>query len=47
MECRTTAGALKNSNNVTSTFFNTVNLFPKDLRFESGGAKLFLAPGAL
>jgi len=30
----------KNPNNVTRTFFNTVYLLPKDLRFENGGAKL-------
>jgi len=35
-----TAGAPKCPNNVTSTFFNTVHLLPKDLRFEYGGAKL-------
>jgi len=28
--------APKSPNNVTSTFFNTVNLLPKDLRFEHG-----------
>jgi len=32
-------GAPKRPNNVTSTFFNTVNLLPKDLRFEHRGAK--------
>ena len=33
-------GSLKSLNNVTSTFFNTVYLFPKDLRFEHRTAKL-------
>ena len=33
-------GAPKSPNNVTSTFFNTVHLLPKDLRYEHGGAKL-------
>jgi len=36
---------LKSLNNVRCAFFNTVNLLPKDLRFEHGGAKL--APGAI
>ena len=27
-------------NNVTSTFFNTVHLLPKDFSFKHGGAKL-------
>jgi len=42
--------ALKTPNNVTTTFFNTVHLLPKDLRFKHGdarfkhgGAKLGLA----
>jgi len=35
-----TAGVPKGPNNVTSTFFNTVHLLPKDLKFEHGGAKL-------
>jgi len=30
----------KSPNNVTSAFFNTVNLLSKDLRFHHGGAKL-------
>ena len=38
-------GAPKNPNNVTNTFFNTVHLLPKDLRFEHGGAKLTSCPG--
>jgi len=29
-------------NNVASTFFNTVHLLPKDLRFEYWGVKTFL-----
>jgi len=40
-----TAGAPKSSNNVTSTFFNTVHLLPKDLKFEHGGIKLASCPG--
>jgi len=39
------AGSPKSPNNVTSTFFNTVHLLPKDLRFEHGGAKLAPCPG--
>jgi len=31
--------------NVTSTFFNTVNLLPKELRFQHGAAKLASCPG--
>ena len=37
--------APKSPNNVTSTFFNTVNLLPKKLRFDHGGAKLDFCPG--
>jgi len=37
-------GAPKSSNNVTSTFFNTIHLLPKDSRFEHGGAKLASCP---
>ena len=37
-------GALKRPINVTCTFFNTVHLLPKDLRFEYGGAKLASCP---
>jgi len=33
-------GARKSPNSVTSTFFNTVHLLPKDLSFEHGDAKL-------
>ena len=40
-----TAGAPKSPNNVTSTFFNTVHLLPKDLKFEQGGAKRASCPG--
>ena len=32
--------APKSPSNVTSTFFNTVHLLPKDLGFEHGGAKV-------
>jgi len=39
-ELRMTAGAPKSPNNVTSIFFTTVHLFPKDLKFEHGGAEL-------
>jgi len=39
--------AEKSLNNVTCTFFNTVNLLPKDLRFEHGDAKLASCPGAI
>jgi len=37
--------APKNPNNITNTFFSTVHLVPKDLRFERGGAKLVSCPG--
>jgi len=40
-----TAGALKRPNNVTSTFFNTAHLLPKDLRFEHGDDKLASCTG--
>jgi len=40
-------GASKSPNNVTSTFFNTVRLLPKDLRFDHGASNLPLAPGAI
>ena len=46
-ERRMTAGAPKSPNNATSTFFNAVHLLPKDLKFEHGGAKLLLTPGAI
>jgi len=42
---RMTARSPKSPNIVTSTFFNTVHLLPKDLRFEHGGAKLASCPG--
>jgi len=38
-------GAPKRPDIVASTFFNTVDLLPKDLRFEHGGAKLASCPG--
>jgi len=40
-----TAGTMKNPKNVVSTFFNTVNLLPKDLSFKHGGTKLVSYPG--
>jgi len=40
-----TAGAPKSHSNVTSTFFNTVYLLPKDVRFEHGGANSLLSHG--
>ena len=42
---RIAMGTPKSPNNVTNTFFNTVYLLPKDLRFEHGGAKLASWPG--
>jgi len=39
------AGAPKSPNNVISTFFHTVHLLPKDLKFEHAGAKLPSCPG--
>ena len=33
--------APKSPNNVTNTFFNTLHLLPKDLRFKHGGACFF------
>jgi len=42
---RMTAGVPKSPNNVTSTFFNTVDLLPKDLRFEHGGGEIASCPG--
>jgi len=44
---RITMGAPKNPSNVTSTFFNTVHLLPKDLKFEHGASNLLLVPGAI
>jgi len=38
-------GGAENLNRITSAFFNTVYLLPKDLRFEHGGAKLASCPG--
>ena len=37
-------GATKSSMNVTSTFFNTVHLLRKDIRFKQGGTKLASCP---
>jgi len=37
-------GVPENPNNITTTFFNTVDLLPKDLKFEHGGAKLASCP---
>ena len=42
---RITIGSAESPSNVTSTFFKTVHLLPKDLRFEHGGAKLASCPG--
>ena len=42
---RITLEVPKSPNNVTSTFFNTVHLLPKYLRFEHGGGKLASCPG--
>ena len=42
---RMTAGVQASPNNVTSTFFNTVNLLPKEIRFERRGAKLASCSG--
>ena len=39
------AGDVENPSNFTSTFFNTVNFLPEDLRFEHGGAKRASGPG--
>ena len=44
-EHRMTAGVPKGPNNATSTFFSTVHLLPKDLKFEHGGAKVASCPG--
>jgi len=41
---RMTTGSPKSHNNVTSTFFNTLHLLPKYLRFERGGGKLASCP---
>jgi len=40
-------GAPKNPNNSATTFFNAVNLLPKNLSFEHGGAKLVFFPRAI
>jgi len=36
-------GGAESLSNVTCTFFSTVNLLPKDLRFERGAPNLFLS----
>jgi len=46
-ERRMAVGAPKSPNIVTSTFFNTVHLLPKDLSFEHGTPNVLLAPGAI
>jgi len=46
MGCRMTTGSPKSHNNVTSTFFNTLYLLPKYLRFKHGDAKLASFPGS-
>jgi len=40
-------GAPKSPNNVTCTFFNTLHLLPKKLRFEHGAPNLLLATCAI
>jgi len=40
-------GAPKSTDKVTGTFFNRVQLLPKDLRFDHGGAKLASCPGSI
>jgi len=40
------AGAPKNLNNVTRTFFSIVHLLPEGLRFENGGAEFEILPRA-
>ena len=40
-------GTPKNPNNVKSTYVNTVNLLPKNIRFEHGAPNLLLGPGAI
>jgi len=42
---RIIAGGAENPNSITSAFFNTLHLLPKDLRFEHGGAKVSSCPG--
>jgi len=37
-------GDAKSRNNLATTFFNTVHLLPKDIRFEHGGTKLAFCP---
>ena len=43
--CAELLGGSRSPNNVPSTFFNTVHLLLKYLRFERGGAKLIFCPG--
>ena len=43
--CRMATGDAKSPNNIASTFFYTIHMLLKDLRFEHGGAKLFSCPG--
>ena len=38
-------GAPQSPNNISSIFFNTLHLLPKDVRFKHGGAKLAFWPG--
>jgi len=45
--CRKIAWVPKNLNNITSSFFCTVHLLPKDLMARTWGAKILLAPGAI
>jgi len=40
-----TTGGASNPNSITSAFFNTVHLLPKDLRFEHAGTKVASCPG--
>jgi len=43
---RNDCGGAEKVHNITSTFFNTVHLLCKNLRFEHGGAKLASCPGS-
>jgi len=44
---RITVGAPKSPHIITSTFLNTANLLPKDLRFEHGAPNLLFAPNPI
>jgi len=44
---RITMGAPKNTKNVASTFFVTLNLLPKSSGSNMGAPNLLLAPGAI